>query len=147
MGFPMGARTTVVLTVRAVDFENHISIFEGPDRKEVLQDGLVSLVYEGVGYEMLGFEKKLQELRIPYTRNWDSDEDLEGGAEYFRILSNGETDLKLVYLSDEYCIGLDEAIQAFEQGRIGEFLQAERAKRTAISWPEQIAILNAQQPK
>lgn len=137
----MGDRTTVELIVRAADFQKHEALFEDPDCNEVFSDGLLCLTYYEVNYANLDFETVLQAKRIPYDKAWGNGGEYTSGSEYCRVLSNGSVDVQEFSDEGRHSVNLNEAIKAYQQGQIADFLQTAKREREPISWDDQDIIM------
>lgn len=137
----MGDRTFIELIVRSIDFQKHESLFEDHDNNEVFADGLLCLTYYDVNYANLDFENALQEKRIPYDKTWGDGDEYTSGFKYCRVLSNGSVIVQEFSDEGRHSVKLNEAIKAYQQGQIAEFLQAAKKERDSISWDDQETIM------
>lgn len=142
----MASFTTVWVDVRKADYEKHQALFSTAD--EVNEDpslsesvNMLTLSYYDVETEDFEVERAMFEANIPHDKHWDSTLSHSDGQSFFRVLENGQTDFKQFDGDENKTIMLDETIAAFEAGDIEAFLNAQKAKKTPISWEAQDVIM------
>lgn len=141
----MSDNTSVSLVVLKDHFEQHKSLFNSADTFEVSHvDDVLSLIYlqfNDVNYGNLEIENELQDLRIPYDKDWDAGDEYPAGCEYFRVLSDGTCVEKQFGSEEKNTININDAIRAYESGNIAAFLTEQKKNKTVLSWNEQKTII------
>lgn len=141
----MTNKTTVNLTVRAADFNQHESLFDGYEIDDSALPNLICLTYEDIKYANLEFESTLQALRIPYEKAWSSCAEFEGGYECCRVLATGSIEVNVLDDSERFSVSLSDAIDAYQRGCISAFLQDAKRYRWDMCWNTQELILQARE--
>lgn len=141
----MSDKTNVSLTVFRSHFEQHKSLFNSAGAFEVshVDDvlGLICLQFYGVNYGDFEIEGGLQDMRIPYDKDWDAGDEYPAGCEYFRVLSDGTCVEKQFGSEEKGTININDAIRAYESGDIAAFLTVQKKNKTVLSWNEQKIIM------
>lgn len=137
----MSSRTTVILVVRVVDYENNKELFEEADLETEDLDGtLVTLEYHDVYPHQISVEE-LRAQNIPYDISWGAGHNYEAGKEYGRVFADGSWRAKLFSGTARGLVSLENVIAAYEFGNIEQFLEAKKLEHFVMSWDDQNAIL------
>ena len=146
----MGDRTSVELTVRLADKQKVEALimdeFGGADcvndgESPGDQQGIVVWYFYDINWADLGFESRLQELSIPFDKDWAAGDQYPAGEETFRIKADGEPELKEFSEGMRGMISLDDVKSALADGTLPAYLAQAEKEASHISWEEQEIIL------
>lgn len=127
----MGDRTNVELTVRLADKQKVEALimdkFGGADcvndgESPGNQQGIVVWYFYDINWADLGFESRLQELSIPFDKDWDAGGEYPAGEETFRIKAQGKPELKEFSEGLRGMVSLSAVKAAFDGGTLTDFL-------------------------
>jgi hypothetical protein len=145
----MGDRTSVELTVRLADrqkvealggFDWHEFDLVDDGESPGNEQGIVVWYFYDINYAELEFESRLQELSIPYDKDWAAGS-CYPGEETFRIKADGEPELKEFSEGMRGMISLDDVKSALADGTLPAYLAQAEKEVSHISWEEQEIIL------
>ena len=137
----MASLTTVYVTVRKEDYEKHQDIFAGADEAKDLDGGLVHMSFYEKQVADFPVCETLLEQSIPYDKEWEPALEHVEGVQHHRIRENGTTWLMEFNGGEQETVSLADALDALEEGRIGQYLEAQKANKTPMPWPEQNEIM------
>ena len=145
----MSDNTNVSLVVLKDHFEQNKSLFESVGTFNVsnIDDalGLIYLQFYDINYGNLEIEDELQDLRIPYDKDWDAGDEYPAGCECFRVLSDGACVLKQFSSEEQGTVNINDAIRAYEAGNIATFLAEQKNNKTTLGWHEQKTIIDGRE--
>lgn len=99
------------------------------------------LFYEVDGGD-LAFQNLLDESKIPFSKYWETGSTFDGGELHVRIDSDGNLMRTEFDNGMKGFVEFHEAVDAFDSGRMGEFIKNHKEKYNVIPWIKQYRILH-----
>lgn len=151
------SKVRVVMTdnvqVKMVILENQKELFESViDYFDLVQpvagnyeckSSLLEYTFNEVNEAFFEEQPKLQALNIPYSKYWDSSDQLKGGESHFRISKDKEVAFTYFEQGTRNRLDIKDVSMAAARGVLLDYIEVMEEKFYVMPWDEQFSVLAA----